>query len=295
MFQIISDGSCDLSDDQLHAAKVEIVPFYVALDGEHYIKEGKELSVSDFYQFCIQYPGSLPRTSMPSVQDYMDCFEPYLARGTDILCYCITKSFSGSINSALIARNLLLETYPERKIVVEDSTLATGLQGLLLLELARYAQEGHSLKETWEKGEELKKTASIYFTIDNLRYLAMGGRIGKIKSLAVQGLRLRPLIRFNDGELHPLGVSIGRKHSFDKITEILKDVMISQGVDPSNYSFALGWGCDREEAEPFFQQIRTLFWRQFGQIPDFVPIQIGATIGVHTGPYPVGIGMIKKA
>ncbi len=295
MFQILSDGSCDLSAEQLRTAKIDVIPFYITLDGKTFQKEIKELPTADFYDYCIRHPDCVPRTSMPSVQDYMESFEPYLAKGIDILCYCITEKFSGSLRSALVARDLLLESYPEREILVEDSTLATGLQGLLLLELARYAGEGHTLHETRQRGEEIKKNASIYFTIENLRYLAMGGRIGKLTSLAARGLGIRPLILFRSGELHPIGVSVGRKRSFAKVAEIVEKVILEQNIDPAHYSFALGWGCSREEAEPFFQRIRELFQKLFGQVPEFVPIQIGATIGVHTGPYPVGIGIIEKA
>ncbi len=295
MFQIFSDGSCDLSAQQLQSAGIEIVPFYVTLDGKHFLKEREELPVSDFYQYCVRHPDFIPRTSMPSVQDYMDRFEPYLACGTDILCYCITEKFSGSLRSAAAARDLLLEAYPGREIAVADSTLATGLQGMLLLELARYAGEGHSLQETLQRGEQIKKNASIYFTMENLRYLAMGGRIGKLTSLAARGLGIRPLVRFGSGELHPIGVSLGRMRSFSKVAEIVRKVLLEQKIDPAHYSFALGWGFDREEAEPFFRQIRKVFLELFDELPDFVPIQIGATIGVHTGPYPVGIGIIEKA
>jgi len=295
MFQIISDGSCDLSPAQLLASGIETVPFYVTLDGKTFQKEGTELPVPDFYEYCVRHPECCPRTSTPSVQDYMECFEPHLERGTDVLCYCITEKFSGSFNSASVARELLLEKYPDRELIVEDSTLATGLQGLLLIELARYAREGHTLSETWKRGEEIKKTASIYFTIGNLKYLAMGGRVGKLAGMAAQGLGIRPLIRFGDGELHPVGVSIGRKQSFTKVTETVRKLILEKEIDLLRYSFALGWGYDREEAEDLFRQIRELFLELFGKLPEFVPIQIGATIGAHTGPYPAGIGITEKA
>ncbi|MCR5088667.1 MAG: DegV family protein [Oscillospiraceae bacterium] len=295
MFQIISDGSCDLSPEQLRAAGLEIVPFYITLDGKHFRKEIIELAVAEFYDYCIRHPDCVPHTSMPSVQDYMLCFEPHLASGRDILCYCITEKFSGSLRSASVARDLLQEKYPEREILVVDSTSVTALQGLLLLELSRYAREGHTLQETWQRGEAIKRSASIYFTIENLHYLAMGGRIGKLTSLAARGLGIRPLIRYGSGELHPLGVSIGRRRSFTKVAEIVKKYITEQSIDPVHYAFALGWGYDREEAEPFFRMIHKLFLDLFGQLPDFVPIQIGATIGVHTGPYPVGIAFIEKA
>ena len=295
MFQIISDGSCDLSPEQLQSAGIEVVPFYVSLDGKTYQKEMTELRVHDFYEYCVTHPGVYPRTSMPAVQDYLDAFEKHLSQGNDVLCYCITEKFSGSFSSATAAKKLLEEQYPERLIHVVNSTLVTGLQGLLLLELGRYAGEGHSLEETFARGEEIKKTAAIFFTIENLTYLVKGGRVGRLADLAARSVGARPIIRFSGGELHPLGVTIGRKRSFAKVADILRKVIREQHITLSRYSFALGWGFDRAEAEPFFQRVRELFLELFGETPDFVPIQIGATIGVHTGPSPVGIGLIEKA
>lgn len=295
MFQIVSDGSCDLTWEQLDNAGLEVVPYYVSLDGETYQKEMVELDVHDFYEYCVSHPDIFPRTSMPGVQDYIDSFEKYMQRGMDVLCYCLTEKFSGSFSCACAAAEMVMEEWPGRQIKVVDSTLATGLQGLLLLELSRYAREGHSLEETYARGEEIKASAAIYFTIENLAYLSHGGRIGKLMELAARGASLRPVIRFGSGELYPVSVSLGRKRAYRKVTEIMKRVIQEQQLDLEHYTFAIGWGYSREEAEPFFAQIRELFQEQFGQIPEFVLIQIGATIGVHTGPHPVGIGFIEKA
>lgn len=295
MFQIVSDGSCDLSCDQQTAAGISVVPFYVTLDGSLYRKEAEELPVRDFYEYCIQHPECAPKTSMPSAQDYIETFRGFLDQGKDILCYCISKKLSGSFNSALVAKDLLQKEYPQRRILVSDSMAATGLQGALLLELAKYAEKGHSLEETFERGEEIKKRAIMFFTLKDLSFLARGGRIGKLTDLAVRGLNIRPLVCFKEGDILPMGISIGRQNSFDKITEIAKKEMQERQVTPAGYTFGIGWGYDKADAEPFFAQIRSLFQDLFGEVPDILPIQVGATIGVHTGPYPFGFGFIEKA
>ena len=295
MFQIISDGSCDLTPEQLEAAGVITVPFYVMLDGKTFQKEGVELSVHEFFEYCITHPECCPRSSMPSVQDFVDTFVPVLEQGKDILCYCITKNFSGSFNSAMAAKEMLMEKYPDREIRVTDSTLVTGLLGVFLMEISDYARRGHSLQETWERGEEIKKNTVIYFTIENLRYLAKGGRIGKLTALAARSLSIRPIICFRDGELNSVGISMGRKHSFIKLCEFFMQEVGEKIPDLSSYNYGFGWGFDRAEAEPCFKHLQVLMNEKYGRCPEFVPIQLGATIGVHTGPYPVGLGFIEKA
>lgn len=295
MFQIISDGSCDLSPEQLNSSGIFTVPFYVTLDGKTYRKEAAELPVHEFYDYCIRHPECTPKTSMPTVQDYTDSFRRFLDDGKDILCYCISKQLSGSLNSALVAKNLLLKEYPERRILVADSMMATGLQGVFLLELSAYARKGHSLQETFERGEEIKKNAAMFFTLEDLSYLARGGRIGRLTDLAIRNLNLRPLIVFKEGGVRILGVSVGRRKSFERLAEIAGRSLTEQKITLSRYTFGIGWGYDREEANPFFDQIRQIFLKRFGEVPDFVPIQVGATIGVHTGPRPVGFGFLEKA
>ena len=63
MFDIIADSACDFTPEMAQKMGVEIVPFYVSLDGEHYRKEGKEIAVRDFYQFMVDNPAAYPKTS----------------------------------------------------------------------------------------------------------------------------------------------------------------------------------------------------------------------------------------
>lgn len=295
MFQLISDGSCDLSPEQQNTAGIAVVPFYVSLDDHLYQKEAVEISTPDFYDYCIRHPECTPKTSMPSIRDYIEIFRRYLEQGTDILCYCITKTFSGSLNSALVAKDQLQGEYPDRQIRVVDSTLATGLQGALLMELSHFAKEGHSLQETFERGEAIKKNAALFFSLKDLTYLARGGRIGTLTDLAVRNLNLRPLLGFQNGEISPLGICFGRDNSYTRLTEIARKTILERKLNLTDYTFGIGWGHSKAEIEPFIRQIHDLFQELFGEVPAFLPIQLGATIGVHTGPYPVGFGFIEKA
>ena len=82
----------------------------------------------------VDNPKIYPKSSMPSVQDYVEVFEPLVREGKPVICICITTKFSGSMQSALNARQMLLEEYPEAEITVMDATVNTVLQGLLVLE-----------------------------------------------------------------------------------------------------------------------------------------------------------------
>ncbi len=295
MFRILSDGALDLSPEQLSRAGIVTVPFSVSLDGEHYLKEGVELSVRDFYDALLRDSSLFPRTSMPSVSDYMDVFRPILLQGEDILCYTISSRLSGSFGAAKNAANLLRDEFPERSIVVVDSGLVTGLQGIFLLQMARYAREGHSLDETACRGEIVKGGGAIFFALDNLAYLTHGGRIGRLLEWARACAGRTPVLRFAAGELQPVGFCRGREEAIARIVALLEKEISRDRLNLNGYSFAFGWGADRADAEPLARAVGELFLEKFGRVPDFIPIQIGATIGVHVGPHPIGVGCIPIA
>ena len=108
-YHIISDGSCDLAEALAKEKDITVVPFYVSFDDEHYLKEGVEIGIRDFYQQMVERKGVYPKSSMPSAQDYAEAFFPYAKEGIPVICICITTKFSGSMQSALNAKALVLE------------------------------------------------------------------------------------------------------------------------------------------------------------------------------------------
>ena len=178
-YQIISDGSCDLVKEYTEKNNVKVVPFYVSFDGENYFKEGVEIEHDEFYRKMID-EHVVPKSSLPSVQDYVDAFMPYVKEKKPIICICITSKFSGSYQSAVNAANIIKEDYSDAKITVIDSMVNTVLQGILVNEVVRMRDAGIGYEETIEKINEMIPTGRIIFTIGNIEYLKKGGRIGKL-------------------------------------------------------------------------------------------------------------------
>ena len=96
-YQIIADGACDLYGENADKIGVQIVPFYVAFEENVYKKEGAEIEVRHFYKEMVENPTVFPKTSMPSVQDYVDVFTPIVKAGEGVLCICITQSSAALI------------------------------------------------------------------------------------------------------------------------------------------------------------------------------------------------------
>ena len=286
--QIVSDGSLDLPNELVEEKRIKVVPFYVSFDGETYVKEKEELDVREFYQKMVDHPQVFPKTSMPSVQDYYDVFEPLVKEGTAVICICITQKFSGSMQSATTAKDMILEEYPDAKITVIDATVNTVLQGLFVLEACRLKDQGLEYDRIIESILKIRETGRIFFTIGSIDYLKHGGRIGKVAGIAGSALKIKPLITLKEGEIFNSGITRNRKKSLEKVVDMLKEYLDEVDAKPGEYSFCIGFGYDRKEADEFKDMLKDLVRERLG-IDEIGIYQIGATIGVHTGPYPIGV------
>lgn len=293
-FQIVCDSSADLPQSYVSDAQVRVVPFYVSLDGQSYLKEGVELSIPQFYQAMVDHPDCFPKTSMPSIQDYIDAFMPSVQQGMPVLCICLTKLFSGSVQSACNARAAVLEEYPDARIHVMDSMLVTELEGLFVKEAVRLRDLDLELETAVSLLEEIRSSGVIFFTTKDLKYLQHGGRIGKVAQLAGSMLNLKPVLFFTNGALSNTEICRGRRRSLQKIVERFIKYLKSNSINLKDYYFATGIGLDVPEYDEFQKTLQFAF-DQVGILPEcWERMRIGATIGVHTGPYPMGLGILKK-
>ena len=207
----------------------------------------------------------------------------------DIICLCITSKFSGSYNAAINARNIVLEEYKDVKITVIDTTVNTVLQGLVVKEAVRLKRNGYSYDDLVKAINTHLESGRIFFTIKGLSYLKNGGRIGKVSSIIGDFLKVSPIITLKDGEIFSSGVAISRVRSLAKVKNLVANYLNEVKADKDSYILAVGYGYDIEEAKIFYEEIKKI--ASDYQI-DFA--QIGSTIAVHTGPYPLGVGILKR-
>jgi len=294
-FQIISDSSCDLGRDGAEKLGVGLVSFYAALGDEVYYREERDVSTHDFYQRMADNPGVFPKTSMPSLEDYMEAMRPAAQQGAPLLCVCLNSAFSGSYQSARNAREELLEEYPEAQIYVLDSQLATVLQGELVREAVQLRDEGYTLEQAVQALEEVRSTGRIFFTTNDLDYLRNGGRIGRAAASAGALLKVKPLIGYENQGLVSDGIVQGRKKSLQRVRELFLRYVEERELDLSQWRVVTGFGLDRAEYDAFTDQIFTDLVQRGQDVPRSPVYQIGVTIGVHTGPTPIGVGLLKRA
>lgn len=287
-FQIFSDGACDIGFETAAALGIGLIPFYVSIDHESYHKEILELPLEEYYRYMTEEKG-YPKTSLPSIQDYIDAFEPALQAGKDIICITITRTLSASLESAQTAKNILEADYPNAKIHIINSWLATGAQSLLLQEMARMQQDGRSLDEVVAYVEKAKADARIHFMVGDLSYLEIGGRIGKLATLSGSILKIKPLIILKGGEISIGGICRSRKKGLAQIVEMTAKHFQSSGENPADYIATAGTTTIWSDMDGFEEALKSAIGMEYR--PHF---QIGATIATHTGPGTTGICFVKK-
>lgn len=294
-FHIISDSSCDLGRETARELGITMVSFYAQLGDDVYYREEADISTHDFYQRMADNPGVYPKTSMPTMDDYLQAMLPQVERGMPVLCICLNAAFSGSCQAARNVREEILEDYPNAEIYVMDSRCATVLQGVLVEEAVALRDQGCTLEEAVQALEAVRDSGRIFFTANDLDYLRHGGRIGAAAAATGTLLKVKPLIGYEHAGLVTDGIAQGRKKSLVRVQELFFRYIEKHQLDLKEYRVVTGFGLDRAEYDKFTDEIWEGLAQRGFDVPREHPYQIGITIGVHTGPTPIGVGLLKKA
>jgi len=287
MFQIISDGSCDFTKEEIQQYNIEVIPFYITFDGTSHLKEGVDISKDAYFQRLIDEKNLFPKTSQPSPQDYIDVFLPHLKAGRDVLSVTISSKLSGSYNSATLAAQMMRAEFPERKIMVLDTLNVSLCHGIILREIIRMRDAGYSIDKTAGIAEKVIQSAQVYFTLETLEYLKRGGRVGPTTALVGGLLGLRPILQLVDGEVSQLDNVRGKK----RVLKLMEDALVAalEG-ETENISLCVGHIRNQDAATEFQSNVEAALNTKFAN-----PItSVGATIGTHAGPGALAFAYCRK-
>jgi len=286
MYHIITDGGCDLTQTEMQQHQITKVPFYVSLDQENFMKENVDITTEDFYGRLLADKTLFPKTSQCSPQDYLDVMEPHLAAGDDVLLITISSHLSGSHQSAVLAQDMASEKYPERKIVIFDSLMASIAEGLIVIEAARMKEAGFSLEDNVSMLEKVRNTTHVYFAPETLEYLKKGGRVGSTQALVGGILGMRPILHVVEGKVVPLETVRGKK----KVLSMIQGSLVHALSDAKEQvELALGNVLREEDAQTLSDGLSNDLGIQIKEAA-----QIGAAIGAHTGPGALAIAYCKR-
>jgi DegV family protein with EDD domain len=231
---------------------------------------------------------------MPSVQDYIDFFLPYVKDGVPIISITITTLFSGSYNSANMAAEQIKEDYPDAKITILNSQLNSGAQGLLVYEAMRMNKDGVDYETAVKVLEKMTGMGTVYFVIEGLDYLKKGGRIGKVASIITGALNIRPVLYMSNGEISISGITRTRKKSVSGVLEGVKKHFKSNNLDVNDYEFTVETANGQEECDDLRARLESEMNVQCIESREYYKTRVGMITGCHTGSYTMGIGYMPK-
>jgi DegV family protein with EDD domain len=267
VIRIVTDSAADLPSQLAEELGITIVPLYVRF-GEKVYRDGVNISEDEFYQRLENTPVH-PSTIQPGPQDFLEVYRKLSPDADGIVSIHISGKLSGTCNSALMAKGMLETECP---IEVIDSEVLTMSMGLLAIVAANMAKAGESLDKIVEAVKQDIPKIHLLALFDTLKYLLLGGRIGKAKALLGSILNVKPMLSLKDGEVVPAGQVRTRAKGIDKLFDFVKNAENIQDL-------AVAYSTTPDEAQNLAERIGSIFDRE-----KIVIARVGPTLGVHMGP-----------
>ena len=218
--RIVTDSTADLSPQLAKELGIEVVPVYVRFGDKSY-KDGIEISYDEFYEKLVN--GHIyPTTSQPTPADFAKVYQELSKETDEIVSIHVTGKLSGTYNSALQGKEL---ANSKSNITVIDSESITMGLGIITMSAARLALLNENLTRILEDVKQTIKNTHLRGTFDTLKYLALGGRIGKARALLGSVLNVKPIVTLRDGEISPIGNVRTRTKAVEKLFEFVKSAL----------------------------------------------------------------------
>lgn len=282
---ILTDSSSDLPRSYIDENSIPFISLICNFKGQEIADDfGKSTPYKEFYDAVRS--GEMPSTSQVNVQTYLDIFRNHAQSGIPLIYIGFSSGLSGSLQSAVIAKNTLLEEYPQADITVIDTKCASLGQGLLVYYAYEMLHKGASKEEIVNWVEDNKLRMNHWFTVDSLEHLHRGGRISGVSATVGSILNIKPVLKVNDeGKLQPVTKIQGRKKSL----RLLADMFCEKIVDPENQVIAISHGDCLEDAKILEEILRKKHY-----FKDIIINHIGPVIGAHAGPGTVALFFLGK-
>jgi DegV family protein with EDD domain len=283
-FVLTATSTADMPLEFFQKRDIPFVKFHYIMDGNEYPDDlGQTMPFDEFYRRIEA--GAMPTTSQVSVGQFIDFCEPFLQKGLDVIHIALSSGISGSYDSALTAREQLLEKYPNRQIFLVDSLGASSGYGLLVDMAADLRDKGVSATEIYTWLEQNKLKIHHWFFTSDLSHLKRGGRISGAAALMGTLLGICPLMNMSHiGKLVPRHKIRSKKKVIEETVRMM-EIHAENGHDYSGKCFISQSACF-EDARSVASLVEAKFPKLNGKV---LINSIGTVIGSHTGPGTVAL------
>lgn len=276
---IVTDSVACIPENLIEKLKINWVAYYIHR-GKEVLRDLVSISRADFFEW-MKTATELPQTASPGPGDYLQMYETLANEQgiREIVSIHITSKGSGAFQAAKAALPILLERIPDIKVEIIDTLNVSMCQGWMAIEAARAALEGKPLQDIMTLVKDMIPTTKMIQTADNLKYLYLGGRIGRARHLVGSLLNIKPLISMQDGEITSLGTALSRKKAYEMMADLVEKAVGTGGKIKIAYVHAAAL----EEVEKIKREIEKRL-----SVVEMLVTELTPPLGVHTGPGTVG-------
>ena len=276
--RIVTDSSCDLPSGLIEQYGISVLPCYVVVDDQTF-KDGLEIQADDFYRRLLA-DGRTPTTAQPTPSDFQTVYRELVGQGDQIISIHVSSKLSGTLNSAQQAKASLDDG---NAIEIIDSQLASIPLGLAVLDAAIMASKGGSVHDI---AGQIRQRLSLHhglFALDTLEYLQKGGRIGKARAFMGSVLHVKPILRLQDGEAHPVERPRNRERAMSRLVELAQELAPVRRL-------AVIYSTDPDRMVELKQGLT-------GILPadQIIESRFGSTLGTYIGPDALGVAVTQEA
>ncbi|VEI04944.1 DegV family protein [Kurthia zopfii] len=280
--RIYTDTACDLPKSFFAENNVHLFPLRVELDGQEF---DDLIGINTDQIYSEIRGGKSPKTSQVSPELFIEAFEELGKSGEEGLYIAFSSQLSGTYSTAMMIREQVKETYPELKLTIIDSKCASLGFGLVIKEAVRLRDASYSFDEVVKRVQFNADHMEHLFTVEDLDFLAKGGRVSKTSAFIGGLLSIKPLLHVEDGKLIPIEKMRGRKKVFKRILELMEE----RGESLSNQVIGISHGDDSEAAK----DMKEMIVERFHPLGVEVHV-IGSTIASHAGPGTIAVFFLNK-
>jgi DegV family protein with EDD domain len=276
---VVTDSTVSLPKHLQEELNIHEVAYYIHR-GTEVLRDLVNIQREDFLKW-LPTAEILPTTASPGPGDYLTLYERLASEGTEeIISIHMTSKGSGAYQAAIAAKDMLLEKLPQLRIEVIDTLNVSLCQGWMVIEAARAALAGMNLDGITKKVKSMIPITQMIQTADTLRYLYMGGRIGRATRYVGSLLNLKPLISMQDGEIVALGVTRGLNKAYQKMVDSIETRVGAMGKIKIAYVHA---GAQKE-----IELLKSMVEKRFTIVESLIA-ELSPALMVHTGPGTSGL------
>lgn len=278
MLRIITDSASDLPKDYINEHHIHVIPTPVVIDEVDYL-DGATIQTTEFYSILDDIKRDI-KTYHINPAMFTEAFLPYAKAGDTVIYLCFSTGIAGTYNAANLAREGILEDYPDFDLTIIDSKSASIGFGLVVSKLVTMLEKGASKEEIIEAAGYFIEHVRHVFTVHTLAYLIKGGRLTKFKGVVAETLDMKPILIVDDrGALSVIKTVRGRKKSLRFLVDYAKE----SGYRLEGQKVALCHGEDEQSRDYMLSMIREEI-----KPKDVMIGVVGCAIGAHTGRGIVG-------